>query len=292
MFATACKLASRYTYPVIMARRHFDRTTKWGCAAFVVLNEQGWIATAAHLLAAEDALQRSCREISDYSGKIHAIRQDPRLSYQKKRQKISRLKANPKWVTNVTFWWGQDGIHLREVRLLPEADLAVGRLEPFDPERFRPFPVLKDPASLDVGTTLCKLGYPFQRIKVSYDETGGEFRLATGPLPLAGFPTEGIYTRTLSAGKSSDGRYEIKFLETSSPGITGQSGGPLFDSRGTLWGVQSRTDMHSIRILARTPGKARSEDEVLSLNLGVAIHPELLVNYLADNGIRVRLSDY
>jgi hypothetical protein len=50
--------------------------------------------------------------------------------------------------------------------------------------------------------------------------------------------------------------------------------------------------MHSIRILARTPDKGRSEDEVLSLNLGVAIHPELLVNYLADNGIRFRLSDY
>jgi len=292
MFANALKLATRYTYPVIIARRHFDRTTKWGCAAFVVLNEQGWIATAAHLLAAEDALQRSCREISDNSGKILGIRQDPRLTYKEKRRKISRLSTNPKWVTNVTFWWGRDGIHLREVRLLPEADLAVGRLEPFDPGTFRPFPVVKDPACLDVGTPLCKLGFPFQRVDARYDETGGEFRLSTGSQPLAGFPTEGIYTRTLSAGKSSDGRYEIKFLETSSPGITGQSGGPLFDSRGTLWGVQSRTDMHSFRILARTPGKARPDDEVLSLNLGVAIHPELLVSYLTDNGISFRRSDY
>jgi hypothetical protein len=206
--------------------------------------------------------------------------------------KISRLPTNPKWVTNVTFWWGRDGIRLREVRLLPEADLAVGRLEPFDPGTFRPFPVVKDPACLDVGTPLCKLGYPFQQVKASYDESGGGFHLSTGPQPLTGFPMEGIYTRTLSAGKSSDGRYEIKFLETSSPGLTGQSGGPLFDSRGTLWGVQSRTDMHSIRILTRTPGRKRVDDEVLSLNLGVAIHPELLVRYLKDNGIPFRLSDY
>lgn len=292
MFADACKLAARYTYPVIIARRHFDGTTKCGCAAFVVLNEQGWIATAAHLLAADDALQRSSREISDYHGKILGIRQDSQLTSQKKRLKTSRLKTNPKWVTNVTFWWGRDGFRLREVRLLPEADLAVGRLEPFDPERFRPFPVVKDPACLDVGTPLCKLGYPFQRVKASYDESGGEFHLSTGPQPLTGFPMEGIYTRTLSAGKSSDGRYEIKFLETSSPGLTGQSGGPLFDSRGTLWGVQSRTDMHSFRIHTRTPGKARTDNEVLSLNLGVAIHPELLVSYLKDHGILFRLSDY
>jgi len=292
MFANACKLATRYTYPVITARRHFDRTTKCGCAAFIVLNDQGWIATAAHLLGADDALQRSCREISDYSGKILAIRQDPRLTHQEKRRKISRLKTDPKWVTNVTFWWGRDGVRLREVRLLPEADLAVGRLEPFDPEKFRPFLVVKDPACLDVGTPLCKLGFPFQRVDALYDETGGEFRLSTGSQPSAGFPTEGIYTRTLSAGKSSDGRYEIKFLETSSPGITGQSGGPLFDSRGTLWGVQSRTDMHSLRVHTRTPGKARSADEVLSVNLGVAIHPELIVSFLRDNDVRFRLSDY
>lgn len=292
MFADAIKLATRYTYPVITARRHFDRTTECGCAAFIVLNDQGWIATAAHLLAADYALQRSCREISDYSGKILGIRRDSRLTNKEKRRRISRLKADPKWVTNVTFWWGSDGVHLREVRLLPEADLAVGRLEPFDPGRFRPFPAVKDPACLDVGTTLCKLGYPFQRVKASFDETGGGFRLATGSLPIAGFPTEGIYTRTLSAGRSSDGRYEIKFLETSSPGITGQSGGPLFDSHGTIWGVQSRTDMHSFRVHTRTPGKARAGNEVLSLNLGVAIHPELIVSFLRDNDVRFRLSDY
>ena len=292
MFANACKLAIGYTYPVIFARRHFDRSVSCGCAAFVVLNEQGWIATAAHLLAADDDLQRSCREVSAYNRKILDIEQEPRLTDEEKRKRISRVKTDPKWVTNVSFWWGREGIQLREVRLLPEADLAVGRLEPFDATRFRPFPVVKDPACLEVGTPLCKLGYPFQRAKASYEESCGAFRLSPGSLPLAGFPMEGIYTRTLSAGRSSDGRYEIKFLETSSPGLTGQSGGPLFDSQGTLWGVQSRTDMHSFRIHTRTPGRKRTAEEVLSLNLGVAIHPELLVRYLTDYGIGFRKSDY
>ena len=292
MFANACKLAARYTYPVITARRHYDGTIACGCAAFIVLNEQGWVATAAHLLASDDDLQRSCREISDYDGKVRRIREEPALTDKEKRRKISHLATNPKWVTNISFWWGRGGIRLRDVRLLPEADLAVGRLDPFDPERFRPFPVVKDPACLDVGTTLCKLGYPFQRVKASYDETGGEFRFSPGSLPLAGFPMEGIYTRTLAAGTSSDGRYEIKFLETSSPGLTGQSGGPLFDSRGTLWGVQSRTDMHSFRVRTRTPGRERTGNDVLSLNLGVAVHPELLVRYLTDFRIRFRMSDY
>ncbi|MBI5575492.1 MAG: trypsin-like peptidase domain-containing protein [Deltaproteobacteria bacterium] len=292
MFADACKLASRYTYPVITARRYFDRSTECSCAAFVVLNENGWILTAAHLLAAEDALQKSSKEISAYYGKILGIQSEQDISLEEKRRKISRLKTNPKWLTNVSFRWGQESMRLGEVRLLPEADLAVGRLEPFDPEMFRPYPVVKDPSSLDVGTPLCKLGYPFQQVKASYDENGGRFHLTQGSQPLARFPMEGIYTRTLSAGKSSDGRYDIKFLETSSPGLIGQSGGPLFDSRGTLWGVQSRTDMHSFPVQTRIPGRERPHKEILSLNLGVAIHPELLVNYLKDNEIPFRLSNY
>jgi hypothetical protein len=301
MFADACKLAARYTYPVITARRYFDRSTECSCAAFVVLNEDGWILTAAHLLAADDAFQKSSREISAYYGKVLGIQGEPELSMEDKRRKISKLKTNPKWLTNIRFWWGHEAMRLREVRLLPEADLAVCRLDPFDPERFRPYPVVKDPSSLDVGTPLCKLGYPFQQVRASFDESGGNFRLSQGSEALAQpqgfpalarFPMEGIYTRTLSAGRSSDGRYDIKFLETSSPGLVGQSGGPLFDSRGTLWGVQSRTDMHSFPIRTRIPGRERTHKETLSLNLGVAIHPELLVNYLSDHEIPFRLSDY
>lgn len=292
MFADACKLAARYTYPVIIARRYFDRTTECGCAAFVVLNEDGWIATAAHLFAADDALQRSCREISAYYGKVLCIQGNQEISIEEKRRKISRLKTDPKWISNVSYRWGHEGMRLAEVRLLPEADLAIGRLYPFHPERYRPYPVVKDPANLDVGTPLCKLGYPFQRVSADFDESGSEFRFTPGTLPISGYPMEGIYTRTLSAGKSTDGRYEIKFLETSSPGLVGQSGGPLFDSHGTLWGVQSRTDMHSFPIRARTRGRERIDEETMSLNLGVAIHPELLVTYLKDLGILFRLSNY
>jgi hypothetical protein len=50
--------------------------------------------------------------------------------------------------------------------------------------------------------------------------------------------------------------------------------------------------MHSIRVRTRKAGRKRAIDEVLSLNLGIAIHPELLVRYLTDYGIRFRLSDY
>ena len=103
---------------------------------------------------------------------------------------------------------------------------------------------------------------------------------------------EGLYTRTLQAGKSGDGRYDIKFLETSSPGLKGQSGGPILDANGTVWGVQSRTDNYQYGFIARTERNGMEVEEDQSINLGVGIHPELIVSFLTDNGIRFYLSDY
>ncbi len=291
MFAAAFRLASQYTYPVITSRHYYGGTTECGCAAFVVLNEDGWIVTAAHLLAARDQLERSALEIARFFAGIEEIQRDGKLSDAEKERRIFRLKANPRWVTRLAYWWGRDGVEAKDVRLLTEADLAVARLEPFDPGMFRSFPVLKEPSQLPVGTSLCKLGYPFNRIGSSYDERSGEFHLSTGPLPMQGYPTEGIYTRTIPAGKTADGRYDVKFLETSSPGLVGQSGGPLFDNRGVIWGVQSRTDVWPLGIHARGDAKKKALSEVLSLNLGVAVHPEVLIPYLRDNGIRFRMSE-
>ena len=49
MFAKAYKLASCFTQPIIISTRFFDKTVECGCGAFIVLNDEGWIITVAHL---------------------------------------------------------------------------------------------------------------------------------------------------------------------------------------------------------------------------------------------------
>lgn len=153
------------------------------------------------------------------------------------------------------------------------------------------YPVLKNPAALDVGQSLCKLGYPFNRIDAVFDETDGSVALAPGVLPLTLFPIEGIYTRTLPAGKSRDGRFEIKFIETSSPGLVGQSGGPVFDKEGTVWAVQSRTDIHPMCASVLEGRNGRKVKESHFLEVGVGVHPGVIAAFLSDRGIRFALSD-
>lgn len=115
--------------------------------------------------------------------------------------------------------------------MLSEADLAIGRLDPFDPDSVPVFPVFKNPFSLRPGTSLCRLGFPFHEIAATFDEARQRFALAPDALPIPRFPIEGIFTRE-QIGVHLNG-INVKFVETSSPGLGGQSGGPIFDVNGT-----------------------------------------------------------
>jgi len=291
VFARAFRQAVRFTRPVVILRRRFDGTTEGGCGACVVINDEGWVVTANHLFSSYDDSIRHAGEISDHYRRIAEIQRDARLSPDARRKKIFRLPVNPAWITHHSFWWGGDDVRIRDVARLPEADLAVGRLDPFSPGPPDDYPAFKNPASLAVGTSLCKLGYPFQEITATFRADENSFELPPAALSLAHFPIEGMYTRTLSAGRSRDGKYDVKFVETSSPGIMGQSGGPVFDAAGTVWAVQSRTDFRPFGCCGRNGANGRRTVENHFLNVGVGIHPELIAAFLSANRIRFSLSE-
>lgn len=293
MFAEAYAKARSFTKPVVVSTRFWDGTVKCGVSAFVVLNEEGWIVTVAHLFDSLFLSQQHSEQIAKYNNQVEAIRQDQKLDTKRKKKKLRRLKANPRWITNHSFWWGRDDITIRDVKLLREADLAVGRLEPYDRAMVSAYPTIKNPSTnLDVGTSLCKLGYPLYEIRASFHEAENRFELPPGSLPIPLFPIEGIYTRNAIAGESQDTKYEIKFLETSSPGLRGQSGGPIFDVKGTVWAIQSRTSHFELGFSPKVAKNGREVEEHQFLNVGLGVHPEVMVAFLNDNDVKFRLTDY
>ena len=102
-------------------------------------------------------------------------------------------------------------MRLVEARIVPAADLALGRLEPFDSASVAHYPVWKDP-SRDVapGRNLCKLGFPLHCIVPVYDEKANMFTLPEGSVPLRLFPMEGMFTRMVNTRAPGSGDGETK----------------------------------------------------------------------------------
>ena len=293
MFAIACGLARKFTQPVIVSIKTYDGTVSSGCAAFVVINRDGWIVTVAHLWESHHAANAHRKEIAAYEAQLKAIRGNATLTGPEQEAQANAIPINPKWITHSSFWWGWDGVNLRDVKPLPEADLILARLEPFDQNWVSTYPTFKKPSSnFNQGTSLCRLGFPFHDIATTFDNSTGRFMLDRACLPPPSFPIEGIFTRTITAGKTSDKRYDIKFIETSSPGLRGQSGGPIFDTHGTVWGLQSRTRHLPLGFSPKLQKGSTTVEEHQFLNVGEGIHAGLILSYLKDNGVIVQESVY
>jgi hypothetical protein len=80
-------------------------------------------------------------------------------------------------------------------------------------------------------------------------------------------------------------------IEMSTPGLRGQSGGPLFDNNGTVYGMQFSTkhlhlgfDMVDKEIMVNTSTK--KINDYAFLHLGQCIHVKAIKSFLQQHGVK------
>jgi hypothetical protein len=281
MFSKAYQVAKNFTRPVTLAWRTTNGTVQAGLATFIVVNKDGWIITAAHILEIGNMRAKHQAEIQDYNAKREAIANDQSLSPGQRKKQNSRLVWNPEWITDNSLWWCQDGARLAELYVDIAADMAIARLTGFDVNSIPVFPKFNDPTKDPApACSLCRLGFPFVEVKATFDPATG-FTLQNFVLPPM-FPNDGIHTRMMH--DNSNGR-DVKFIETSTPGLRGQSGGPLFDVDGNIWGVQSRTNFLELGFAPKKKDGNREIIEHQFMNVGFAGHVQHAVELFNQHGI-------
>lgn len=286
MFRAAYEIAAEFTKPVVLSRRTFAGNCSASIGSFVVINDEGWIVTAHHLveqwveLADRDMASR-VREDSEAQ-----ILADVSLNRTERRRQLSQL-GNPKKSDTVraSAWWGQDGLTIKERAFItiPAIDIAIAQIEDFDPAWVRTYPKFKDPTKeFECGQSLCKLGFPFHQIVPTWDDASQNFGFS---VPIPRFPIDGILTRLVHHIIPNDEPlpFPLTWIETSSPGLRGQSGGPTFDPQGTIWGIQVRTAHFPL-------GFSQKGDPEQFLNVGLGVHTETLIGLFNDNGVKFELS--
>jgi hypothetical protein len=306
MFRKALSIVSNFTLPVLLSRKTARGKCEGTVGTCVVINRDGWIVTAAHLLRQWNQLQADVQSFRDFPGLRKSIEDNQTISRQEKRKRLADLRGpNPDSTDQCSAFWGIPGSVLMDIAWVGLSgpgwdelvDIGIGRLVPFDPNSVSAYPRFKrDSQDIDdvgPGTSLCKLGFPFCTISPTWNGTG--FILPA--IPFTRFPIDGIFTRNLHIqvvdphGGPLQTPFPVKYLETSTPGLKGQSGGPIFDVGGVIWAIQAKTVHLPLGFDAKVPGR-QGHSEHQFLNVGLGVHPTTLLGFLRDRNVAFELADY
>ena len=144
MFADACQRVSEFIRPVVVSTRLQNGEVRTQCGTFIVVNRDGWVITAGHLY---DSFVKYQTDLN----KLREIKELNESRSSRPGAPAMEMKPDPTFITNHSFWWGWDGVKLNNVFVNRQIDIAVGKLEPFDPSWIREYPVFKDPDFLSHG---------------------------------------------------------------------------------------------------------------------------------------------
>lgn len=290
MFAAALKKVENFTLPVVTAQIFADGTISAGCGTFIVVNTEGWILTAAHIIQHMLVAEQHKPFFEKYRIDRQAIESRPHQTIKERSKAIRKLTFDPKWIVTHSVIWGLLPGKITQFHCDFVADIALGKLEPFDPSSIKVYPTFHDPAKeMPAGTSLCRLGHPFHNVSATYDQTTNCFNFGQEVFPVPRFPNDGIHTR-IAILKDPNGARQVKFVETSTPGLRGQSGGPVFDVRGNIWGMQSQT--HSLP-LGFSPSVKQGSKEVVEhqfMHVGFASHVEEIIRMFNQYGVSFTLA--
>jgi hypothetical protein len=299
MFRQAYAIAAKFTWPVVISRVTISGQCSSAIGTITVINDEGWFLTAAHILRMIDELGSDEAQTAAHEQQIDAITNDPSLDRATRRARLARLgKRKPDATKRASAWWGRDEPRIVHGEGIEGVDIGVGRLQPFDPAWVDTYPVIKDPnKDFQPGVSLCRLGFPFHSITPLYDENARSFQLPAGSVPIPLFPIEGILTRiaVLIAPHQAPATmppFPLLQIETSSPGLRGQSGGPIFDTQGTVWGIQSATRPIPLGFDPEVPGTNGKRKEHQFLNVGLGVHPVTIMGLLRQLNVRFQVSAY
>jgi hypothetical protein len=302
MFLQACRTASKFTFPVIILQKTVDGKCSGTVGAFVVLNDEGWIATCHHIAEIVVNGLHADAKAKGIEAQQVAIKTDASLSNKERQKKLAALPGlRNNDIARMGVIWGVNlapptPLGVAEFYLAPAVDLAIGKMENFDPKWVSSYPIIKNPArDFEQGVSLCRFGYPFHEIVPTWDSAVVRFALPKDAFPIPQFVMDGILTRLVNVqvpNISEPAPFPMMYFETSTPGLQGQSGGPVFDSKGTVWGVQSHTAHYALGFNPTVPKSTKGEKEYQFLNVGRCIHAESIIGLLKMHNVKHRVSIY
>jgi hypothetical protein len=284
MFVQSIELVGGFTRPIFSIARNFaDTQIQPGTSTLFFVNEEGVAVTCKHVAEMMATAEKINLHYSAYKNELRssaANQEDVIKKYGYTSEHTVQMKTN--------FFQCFDHIENINIQMHPYLDLAIIRFMGFNQIHYKGHAVfLKDSQQVQPGKFLCRLGYPFPEFNnFRYNSVTDDIEWTQEGLKQSPrFPIEGMVTRILARPEGQFG------IEMSTPGLKGQSGGPLFDDRGIIYGMQFATghlhlgfDIEKAKV--RVNNSMKEIADYAFLHLGQCLHVNIIKDFLRQHGVK------
>ncbi|MBR5740853.1 MAG: trypsin-like peptidase domain-containing protein [Firmicutes bacterium] len=291
MFADAIEYVGGFTRPVKFITRNYGTGAVLpGTATLFFVNDEGWALTCRHVAHMMISSAEANKNYNEFKKAASEVAGSPKAKVLiKSLEKKYGLDQNKPAQIKLQFPDCFDRYEAIDITPHPKYDIALLHFRGYEKILYKGHAVFgvkgtdKRP-----GDYFVRLGFPFPEFRdFAYDEEHddivwtGEGRIATPR-----FPIDGMYTRNIA-----DDTGRITGIELSTPGLRGQSGGPLFDEKGVVYGIQSTTrhlhlgfDMVNEEMVFG--GKKQKVNNQPFLHVGQCINLSVIMEFMDNNHVK------
>ena len=289
MYVKAIEDADRYTRPIHTIVRTYGGLISPVTSTLFFVNESGVAITCKHVLQLIIQADKINLDFSNFKTERNKLPRDGKFKrklieleekYKYKKETVVQIKNNFvncfDKITN--FQWHQH----------PTLDLAIIEFKGQSQNLYSSYATfVNDPDKVKQGRSLCRLGYPFPEFNnFKHNTITDDIEWTTeGNLISPKFPIDGMISRFgVNNGLLST-------IELSTPGLRGQSGGPLFDSNALVYGMQFMTshlhlgfDIRDKEVIS--DGKREKVSNYPFLHVGHCIHVDRIKEFLRQHNVK------
>lgn len=289
MFAEAIKEVGGFTRPILtISRTYHNNVIQPGSGTLFFVNDEGCAVTTKHIVQALVAADQINERYAEFKSKLEEVPVNKRKATRKMLERKYGYKAGTVIQQKSTFVDCVTGGTGFTCVVHPDYDLAILKFNEPETINYQGHAIFaRDGSYAEPGDFFCRLGFPFPEFtNFAYDEQRDEIVWTDdGRVATPRFPIDGMMTRHLA-----DGDGKIFGIEMSTPGLRGQSGGPLFDDDGIIYGMQFATkhlhlgfDIMDMKI--QSGGIERTINNQPFLHVGQCIYVEIIKEFLREQNI-------
>jgi hypothetical protein len=258
MFVNAIEKVSRFVRPVCFVKRNNNNDLSSGTSTIFFVNDEGVAITCKHVATTLINIDRINSKKAESTEIIEGI---------------------------VAFHNCFEVINSIQYILHPVYDIAIIKFDGIGKLYDGHCTFLKDDFEIKQGKSLCRLGFAFPEFNnFKIDASDKLVFTSLGNRNVPSFPIDGIMTRLVKDEQNIHG------IEMSTPGFMGQSGAPLFDTNGVVYGLQNLTKNYHlgfdiINKEINIDGNKKIISDYPFAHLGQCVHVNIIKQFLKENNI-------